>query len=113
MHNQSVWGDTEAWNRMDVEFRTRDLERIATEAAHRSGFPEAAVVAYRKRLQVIRAARDERDLYQLKSFRFEKLLGNRSHQRSIRLNDQWRLILEIRPGTPGNTVVIVGIEDYH
>ena len=31
----------------------------------------------------------------MKSMRFEKLKGARSHQFSLRLQDQWRLILEI------------------
>ena len=64
-------------------------------------------------MQVIRAAPDERTFYALKSLRFEKLKGPRAHQRSMRLNDQWRLILEIQPSTPGNIVVLIKIEDYH
>jgi len=31
----------------------------------------------------------------------------------MRLNKQWRLIVEIEKGNPKNTVVIVAIEDYH
>jgi plasmid maintenance system killer protein len=31
----------------------------------------------------------------------------------MRLNDQWRLILEIEEDGQGKTLVIVGIEDYH
>jgi proteic killer suppression protein len=69
--------------------------------------------AFRKRVQAIAAATDERDLYVMKSHRFEKLKGDREHQHSIRLNDQFRLILEIRKGNPKNVIVIVGIEDYH
>lgn len=65
------------------------------------------------RLQFIRVAPDERDFYAMRSLRFEKLKGNRSHQYSMRLNDQWRLILEVKPGQPKNTVVVVAIEDYH
>jgi proteic killer suppression protein len=64
-------------------------------------------------MQQIRSAMDERDFYALKSLRFEKLQGKRQHQRSIRINDQWRLILEIVGEAPKKTVWIIGIEDYH
>jgi proteic killer suppression protein len=64
-------------------------------------------------MQAIRAANDERDLYVVKGNRFEKLKGARSHQYSLRLNDQWRLIVEIKSGNPKNTIVVVGVEDYH
>ena len=69
--------------------------------------------AFRKRVQLIRAATDEREFYALKSLRYEKLKGNRSHQRSMRLNDRFRVTLEILQ-EPGDRIgVIVGIEDYH
>ena len=98
---------------MDLEFADSELERMAGEADATGGFSQAIVRAFRRRVQFIKAAVDERDFYQMRSLRFEKLKGARSHQRSIRLNNQWRLILEIIPGNPKNTVRIVGIEDYH
>lgn len=58
---------------------------------------------------------DERTLYASRSLHFEKLKGPRREERSVRLNDQWRLILclEETAGTKGKTVVILGVEDYH
>ena len=70
------------------------------------------VRAFRKRLQFIRASPDERVLYQMRSLRFEKLKGKRKHQHSMRLNDQWRLILELDDQAP-TKVVVVAVEDYH
>ena len=64
-------------------------------------------------MQAIRAANDERDLAAVRGNRFEKLQGNRNHQYSIRLNDQYRLILEFEGSGQNKTVVVVGIEDYH
>jgi toxin HigB-1 len=66
-------------------------------------------------MQQIRAALDERAFYALKSLHFEKLEGARSHQRSMRLNDQWRLIVELLDDDDGNgkTVLVVEIADYH
>lgn len=98
---------------MDVEHEDSDLERLERDPSFNAKLGQALVKAFRKRMQLIRAANDERDFYALKSLRFEKLKGDRSHQRSMRLNEQWRLILEIREGNPGKLVIVKGIEDYH
>ncbi len=99
--------------RMETEFRDDDLDRLETDAAFNAGYAKDLVKAYRKRMQAIRAAIDERDLRAVKGNHFEKLQGDRSHQHSLRLNDKWRLIVEIKSGNPKNTIVVVGIEDYH
>lgn len=98
---------------MDVEFADDEWDRLETDMDFNAGFSREIVRAYRKLMQIVRSATDERDFYQLKSLRFEKLKGDRDHQRSMRLNSQWRLIVEIRQGRPKNTVIVVGIEDYH
>jgi proteic killer suppression protein len=64
-------------------------------------------------MQQIRSATNENDLRALKSLRFEKLKGQRKHEYSLRLNDQYRLIFEIEKGDGPNTIVVKGIEDYH
>ena len=56
---------------------------------------------------------DERDFYGMRSLHFEKLKGGRRHQYSMRLNDQWRLILEMEGKGHEKILVIVAIEDYH
>jgi proteic killer suppression protein len=98
---------------MDLEFNDDDLKRLATDPAYNHSFGANVVTAYRKRVQAIQAAVDERDFYAMKSLRFEKLKGKREHQHSMRLNDQWRLILEFRGKAPNKVVVIISIEDYH
>ena len=98
---------------MIVEFADDDLERLETDLDFNAGFAEAIVEAFRKRIQFLRAAIDERTFYAMKSLHFEKLKGKRSHQYSMRLNAQWRLILEIKPAKPKNVIVVVSIEDYH
>lgn len=98
---------------MQVEFKNSDLDRLETDARFTAGFGPDVVKAFRRRMQAIRAAVDERDLAAVRGNNFEKLKGNRSHQYSMRLNDQWRLILEIRKSTPKNIVVVIDIEDYH
>ncbi len=64
-------------------------------------------------MQYIRSADDERAFYNMKSLHFEKLKGDRKGQYSMRLNDQWRLILELHKKSKKTVVELVEIEDYH
>jgi proteic killer suppression protein len=98
---------------MDVRFANDDLDRLETDPGFNAGFDAGVVRRFRQRMQLIRAAPDERTFYQMKSLHYEKLKGKRSRQRSMRLNVQWRLIVEIEKGQTGNIVGIVSIEDYH
>ena len=98
---------------MEVEFADDDLDRLEVDRRFTAGHEEGIIKAYRKVMQAIRAAPDERDFYALKSLHFEKLQGKRSHQRSMRLTKKWRLILELKGDAPSKTVRVVGIEDYH
>ncbi len=98
---------------MDVRFADDNLDRLETDLAFNAGFDTAIVRKFRKAMQLIRAAPDERTFHRLKSLHYEKLKGKRAHQRSMRLNSQWRLILEIEKQQAGKLVVVVSIEDYH
>ena len=98
---------------MEVRFADARLDRLETDRKYDAGFSQAIVKAFRKRMQLIRSALDERVFYQLKSLHFEKMEGDRSHQHSMRLNDQWRLIIEFERSVPNKVVVVVSIEDYH
>ncbi|MFH1865147.1 MAG: type II toxin-antitoxin system RelE/ParE family toxin [Candidatus Eisenbacteria bacterium] len=99
---------------MDVRFRQSKLDRLETEPGD-GGLPPEVVKAYRKRIQLIRAADDERVFRGLRALHYEKLKGKRKHQRSMRLNDQWRLILEFEGEGEGadRVVWVVDIVDYH
>ena len=99
--------------RMEIRFADNSLQTLETDPTATGGWPPGVVKAYRKRMQVIRAAPDERDFYQLKSLHYEKLQGKRSHQHSMRLNDPYRLVLEYKEKTSEKLAVIVCIEDYH
>jgi proteic killer suppression protein len=48
---------------MDVAFKDESLDRLETETRFSAGFGDAVVKAYRKRMQQIRAATDERTFY--------------------------------------------------
>ena len=98
---------------MEVEFDDDNLDRLETDPQFTAGFSQEIVRAYRKRMQQIRAFRDERDFLTVRSLNFEKLKGNREGQHSIRLNLQWRLIFEIRGDHPCKVIGIIEIVDYH
>jgi toxin HigB-1 len=98
---------------MDVKFKDQSLDRLETDATYGAGFSDGIVKAYRKAMQHIRAASDERMFYTRRSFRFEKLLGDREGQHSLRLNDQWRLIVEMQGDAHDKTIHIIEIVDYH
>ena len=71
------------------------------------------MTAFFEVMTLIDGAPDERTLYDLKSLHFEKLKGKRKHERSLRLNKQWRLIVEVLKDSEGNYLLIKDIEDYH
>jgi proteic killer suppression protein len=98
---------------MLVEFDDPELDRLEVDATFDAGFAPEIVRGFRKVMQVIRAAPDERDLYRLRELRFEKLKGKRKHQHPLRINDQWRLIVELRGEGAGKRVGVVEIADYH
>jgi len=98
---------------MEITFKNHDYDRLETDASFDAGFSAPIVKMYRKRIQTIRAAVDERDFYALKSLHFEKLKGDRAGQFSMRINEQWRLILEFKKDSSGKTVVVIEIADYH
>jgi proteic killer suppression protein len=97
-----------------LEFERDELQRLYTDLDFRvPGLGPDLVKHFRRRMAVIAAAADERDLLAMRSLRFEKLLGGRAGQFSIRLNDQWRLILRFRTNADGRIAVIVDLVDYH
>ena len=98
---------------MEVRFADDDLKRLECDPDFNCGFGPEVVRGFRKAMQVIRAAADTRDIYAMKSLHFEKLQGARSHQHSIRLNKQWRLIVEVEQSAEGKLILVVSIEDYH
>jgi proteic killer suppression protein len=97
---------------MDIEYADEDLCRLEADPQSIGFTPEIAR-GFRKAIWFIRNAVDERDLYAMKGLHFERLKGARAHQRSMRINKQWRLILELIGTGAEKRVRVIGIEDYH
>lgn len=99
---------------MEIIFGTEDLDRLEVDGSFTAGFDQALVKAYRKKINIIRQAVDERDFYAIRSLHFEKLKGKRNHQHSMRLNNKYRLIVElVERKSKIKAVMIVEITDYH
>lgn len=97
-----------------IEYEDEDLRCLAEDPGFvHPRLSGELVKAYRKRIDSISAANDERDLRALKSLHLEKLRGNRDGQHSLRLNKQYRLIVRFRTEPAGRTTVVIEIVDYH
>ncbi len=96
------------------QFKRKKLEALYTEEKDAHRYP-GVVDDFFEVMAIIAAARDERDLYAQKGLRFEKLLGKRGKggQRSLRLNQQWLLIVSTEKDEEGNYLLIIDIDDYH
>jgi proteic killer suppression protein len=98
---------------MEVTFGDPDLDDMEANENCKSSFDKSVLRAYRLLMRYIRDATDERDLRAWKAKHFEKLGGDRSHQYSMRIKDQWRLVFEIKKATPKNIIHVVSVTDYH
>ena len=98
---------------MDVEFKNSDLEQMAYDKNYSGNWSAAIVKAFRKRLSQIQQAPDRQSLYKWKSLRLEKLKAGRKDECSMRLNDQYRLIVKFKAVGGKQRVTLINIEDYH
>ena len=99
---------------MRIRFTDKDLQRLYEDEDFKlRRFGSDLTKAYRKKVAIVDAAKDERDLRAFKSLHFEKLSGDPAGQHSIRLNSQFRLILTFEEDENGRIVVVIEIVDYH
>ncbi|MCA3560988.1 MAG: type II toxin-antitoxin system RelE/ParE family toxin [Aestuariivirga sp.] len=98
---------------MDVVFADPRLALVETEEAGKTKLPVSVIQSARRKLTVLRAAVDDRSLRNWKSLHYEKLKGDRDGLRSIRLNDQYRMVLSLDETTNPQTATVLAIEDYH
>ena len=98
---------------MIVIFLNKEYNKIETEEAPQLKLPLNVIKATRKKLTLLKAAPDERTLRNWKGFHYEKLKGERKGQKSIKINDQWRMVFTLNNNTNPPTISIIDIEDYH
>ena len=98
---------------MEVDFDDSNLAKIETDEAAQTRLPISVIRSARRKLTVMRAAPDERALRNWKSLHYEKLKGNRKGLRSVRLNDQFRMVFKLDDQCQPQRITIITIEDYH
>ena len=98
---------------MRIAFENKKLEALYTRSEGSQKYPPEVVKSFLKKVAYIRRAQTERDLYAFRSLCYEKLNGKRDHQRSVRLNIQWRLVLERKTDEKGIYLLLLEIVDYH
>lgn len=72
-------------------------------------FPPELIRTARKKLAILHAARELKDLLSPPGNRLERLKGERSESYSIRINDRWRIVFRFAAGNAED----VRVEDYH
>jgi toxin HigB-1 len=98
---------------MEVLFADAALALVETEEAGKTGLPVGVIKSARRKLTVLRAATDDRCLRNWKSLHYEKLKGDREGMRSIRLNDQFRMVFTLDERSTPQRITVTAIEDYH
>ena len=98
---------------MRFEFRDKDLLLLYTEEKNAHRYPSGIVEAFFEVMAIIENPTSEADIRAFKSLHFEKLTGNREGQVSLRLNKQYRLIVQIEKDEQGKLLWIIEINDYH
>ena len=95
---------------MEVEFRDKTLELVETDRAVETKLPVAVITSLRNKLRFLRNVPDERSLRNWRSLHYEKMAND---ERSIRINDQYRLIFAIDTGRQPNKVTVLRLWDHN
>jgi proteic killer suppression protein len=99
---------------MLVDFEDDDLRRLYEEQDFRiAQVGPDLTKKFRKVVGFLVRAASEQDLWAMRSLHYEKLEGQRVGQRSLRLDQQWRLIVRSEDTEEGKTIIVIEIIDYH
>lgn len=98
---------------MRFEFKNKALLLLYTEEKNAHRYPLGVVEAFFDVMAIIVSATSEADIRAFKGLHYEKLKGNRVNQVSLRLNDQFRLIIQVEKDEQGTLFWIIEIVDYH
>lgn len=96
---------------MEIEYGDPNLRCLAEDPTFcRPNWDRQTVVAYRKKIQCIRSAVDERDLRGARSLRLQELAGAGAW--TIRLSDRLLLNLTLRTGSSGQVTAALNLADH-
>lgn len=98
---------------MEIKYGDPDLRCLAEDPTFvRPDWNRETVVAYRKKIQCIRSAVDERDLRGARSLHLQEVAGPDAHTWSIRLNDHSQLALTLQKGSSGQLTAALTLTDH-
>lgn len=98
---------------MRFQFKDKNLQFLYTEEKNAHRYPAKVIDAFFDVMAIISSAENENDIRAFKQLHFEKLKGNRKDQISLRLKEQFRLIIQLEKDKNGKTIWIIEIVDYH
>lgn len=91
-----------------ISFASKETEELFLDRRPK-GLPADILRIARRKLMMIHAAKELRDLIVPPGNRLELLKGTRKGQHSIRINDKWRICFYFKEGHASE----VEITDYH
>lgn len=96
---------------MNFRFQSSELEGLYYEGKGISKYPDFVARAFFKKIQIIKNAKHEGDIREIKGNHFEKLKGH-ENKFSLRLNKQYRLIFSIEESSK-RVIVIEEISNHY
>ena len=96
---------------MELEYADASLAQIESDNAGATRLPVLVIHSARRKLALLRAATDDRTLRYWKSLHHEMLNGDREGQRSIKLNDEYRIVFKLDSKAEPPKATIMAIED--
>lgn len=94
---------------MQIEFADKKLALVETVDAPKTKLPISVIESMRSKLQFLRNVPDERSLRNWRSLHYERMEGE---ERSIRLNDQFRLIFTIDTECNPNKINVLRVWNH-
>lgn len=94
---------------MEIEFNDKTLALVETDRAAETQLPISVIASLRNKLHFLRNAPDERSIRNWKSLHYEKMEGA---EKSIRINDQFRLIFTIDTKVSPNKITVLRVWNH-
>lgn len=94
---------------MEIVYRDNKLALVETDDAPQTKLPISVIESMRNKLRFLRNAPDERSIRNWKSLHYEKMEGD---EKSIRLNDQFRLIFTIDTTVNPNKITVLRVWNH-
>ena len=97
---------------MIIKFKTRELEKLYTRWIHPK-YGTYTIYGYIKKIAILKNARDERDVRVVKSLHFEKLNNYQWGMYSIKINEQRRIVLDIKTENGIKVILIKELSNHY